>query len=60
MKGNKDFLPRERWIARVVRYLREWPARHGRRVHDQMLSGVSYGIGSGAVSVLVLWYETRR
>lgn len=59
-QSNKERDPEDRWLARVVRYLREWPGRHGRTVHDQILHGVSYGVGSGAVSLLVLWYETRR
>lgn len=50
----------DRRLPRAVRYLREWPRRHGRTVHDQVLRGVSYGVGSGAVSLLVIWYETRR
>jgi hypothetical protein len=44
----------------MCRYLRQWSARHGRTVRDQMVRGVSYGVGSGAVSLLVIWYETRR
>lgn len=58
-QGNKEPGPVDRWLARVARYLREWPRRHARTVHDQILNGVAYGVGSGAVSLLVLWYETR-
>jgi hypothetical protein len=57
---NKDSLPRDRWPGRWLRHLREWRARNGRTIHDQMLGGLSYGIGSGAVSLLVIWYETRH
>ncbi|WP_406263546.1 hypothetical protein OIA45_49040 (plasmid) [Streptomyces chartreusis] len=59
-QSNKEPGPDDRWMARAVRYLRDWSGRHGRTVHDQVLRGVSYGVGSGAVSLLVLWYETRR
>lgn len=60
---NKDSLPREprdAWLRRAARYLREWPAGHGRTVQDQMIRGVSYGVGSGAVSLLVVWFEARH
>jgi hypothetical protein len=50
----------DRWMARAVRYLREWPARHGRTVHNQMIRGVSYSLGSGAVSLLVIWFQSRQ
>lgn len=60
MQGNKEPGGVDRRLPRVVHYLREWPRQHGRTVHDQVLRGVSYGVGSGAVSLLVVWYETRR
>lgn len=51
------------WMRRLRR-LREWAAakaaQHGRDVKGQMIRGVSYGVGSGAVSLLVLWYEHRN
>ena len=49
---------------RMMRWLREraakWAARYGRDVKSQIIRGVSYGVGSGAVSFLVLWFEARR
>jgi hypothetical protein len=57
---NKDSLPRDRWVDRAVRYLREWPRRHGRTVHNQMIRGASYSLGSGAVSLIIIWFETRH
>lgn len=60
MQRNKEPDGMDRWMARAVRYLREWPRAHGRTVHNQILNGVAYGVGSGAVSLLVIWYETRR
>lgn len=60
MQSNKDMGGVDRWMARAVRYLREWPARHGRTVHNQMIRGVSYGVGSGAVSLLVIWFQSRQ
>ncbi|GAA3591337.1 hypothetical protein [Streptomyces osmaniensis] len=59
-ESNKDLDAMDRRLPRVVRHLREWRARHARIVYGQVLRGVSYGVGSGAVSLLVIWYETRR
>jgi hypothetical protein len=41
-------------------WLRKWAARHGRTVQNQMIRGASYGVGSGAVSLLVVWFQARR
>lgn len=57
---NKGDGPVDRWMARAVRYLREWLRRHGRTVHNQMIRGASYSLGSGAVSLIILWFETRH
>jgi len=57
---NKDSLPRDSRLRRVARYLREWRESQGRTVRDQMIRGVSYGVGSGAVSLLVVWFEARH
>ncbi|MEU5742090.1 hypothetical protein ABZ784_29365 [Streptomyces tendae] len=55
MQGNKDMGSMDRWRVRAALYLREWPRRHGRTVHDQVIRGASYGVGSGAVSLLIVW-----
>jgi hypothetical protein len=53
--------PRDRrTVRKAARYLRQWSACHGRTVHDQMIRGVSYGVGSGAISLLVIWIEARH
>lgn len=57
---NKDSLCRESRLRRIRRYLREWPQRQGRTVHDQMIRGASYSLGSGAVSLIVVWFQTRH
>lgn len=59
MKSNKDGQYPDTWRARTVRYLREWPARHGRSVQDQVWRGAAYGVGSGAVSLIVVWMQSR-
>ncbi|MGW1171991.1 hypothetical protein [Streptomyces sp. NPDC002550] len=34
--------------------------QYGRDVKGQMIRGVSYGVGSGAVSILVVWWQNRH
>ena len=50
-------------LSRVLYRLRDWAAkkaaRHGRTVKHQFIRGASYGVGSGAVSLLVVWWEHR-
>ncbi|MGI3226838.1 hypothetical protein ACRJ4B_26490 [Streptomyces sp. GTA36] len=53
-------LVRDSWPRRIARYLRQWQQRQGRIVSGQMLRGASYSVGSGAVSLIIIWFETRR
>jgi len=57
---NKGPDPADSRRARAVAYLREWRARHGRIVHRQMIRGASYSLGSGAVSLLIMWWQHRH
>jgi hypothetical protein len=57
---NKEFPGGDRWWRRIARYLRRWRERHGRIISDQMLRGASYSLGSGAVSLIILWFETHH
>jgi hypothetical protein len=41
---------------RVTRRL----TRHGRQLHRHALQGLGYGLGSGAVSLLLLWIQNRH
>lgn len=59
-KTNKDMGSVDSFPARALRYLREWPARHGRTVHQQMIRGASYSLGSGAVSIVIMWWQHRH
>lgn len=59
MKSNKFGQCPDTWRARMVRYLREWRARHGRSVQDQVWRGMGYGVGTGAVSLIVAWFQSR-
>jgi hypothetical protein len=44
----------------MVRDLRRKMARPGRIVYNQMLRGAAYSLGSGAVSIIILWIQARR
>lgn len=57
---NKDSLPRDTWPSRLWRYLRETARQDGPAFRHQMMSGAGYRLGSGAVSLLILWYEMRN
>lgn len=39
--------------ARVRRRMREW------QIRQQVARGLAYGVGSGAVSLLLLWAQSR-
>ncbi|WP_333758847.1 hypothetical protein [Streptomyces sp. ISBFB 2968] len=39
--------------ARFRRRMREW------QIHQHAARGLAYGVGSGAVSLLILWTQTR-
>lgn len=52
-----------RWGKRrtkTTRHLRKWMAQQGRNVPGEFLQGAAYKLGSGAVTLLVLWWESRR
>lgn len=57
---NKEYPHGDRRLQRMVRHLREWKRRQGRIVSDQLLRGAAYSLGSGAVSLLILWFEARH
>jgi hypothetical protein len=50
----------DRWLVSIPTHLRKWRGNHGHRVHHHFLQGVAYKLGSGAVTVLILWWEARR
>ena len=52
--------PRGRQHTETVRRLRNWLGQQGRNVPSEFLQGAAYKLGSGAVTLLVLWWETRR
>ena len=69
MKGSGKYIVNEGIKAspggdsrrhRLWRHLRKRLPDQGRIVYGQMLRGASYGLGSSAVSVLVMWWQSRH
>lgn len=50
----------DRWRTGTMCHLRKWIARHGHSVPSQFLQGAAYKLGSGTVTLLILWWETRH
>lgn len=50
----------DRWLASIPTHLRKRMGNDGHSVHHHFLQGVAYKLGSGAVTVLILWWEARR
>ena len=50
----------DRWLSAIGTHLRKWGGSRGHGVHHHFLQGVAYKLGSGAVTLLILWWETRR
>ncbi|MET9445004.1 hypothetical protein [Streptomyces sp. NPDC006610] len=44
----------ERRPTRLRRRLIEWS------IHQHLMRGLAYGVGSGAVSLLILWIQNRH
>ncbi|MGP3938527.1 hypothetical protein [Streptomyces sp. 6N106] len=53
-----------RWTIRLraetIRHLRKWMHQQGSNVPGEFLQGAAYRLGSGAVTLLILWWETRH
>jgi hypothetical protein len=49
-----------RRLAATATHLRNWARRQGQNLPGEFLQGVAYKLGSGAVTLLILWWETRR
>ncbi|WP_435601130.1 hypothetical protein [Streptomyces sp. C10-9-1] len=64
MKGNKDGGhgnngPVDTWAIRMGRRLRKRLDMPGQGVHHYFLRGVSQQLGVAAVSLVILWVQTR-
>lgn len=49
-----------RWVCRAARTARSWVARPGLDLHCYFLQGVAYKLGTGAVTLLILWFQSRH
>jgi len=57
--GNTPDEPESR-TARLRRRMRDWQRRMEEwQIRQQVARGLAYGVGSGAVSLLVVWAQTR-
>lgn len=51
------------WIrgkAVTFRHLRKWVRWQGRNVPGEFLRGAANKLGSGTVTLLIVWWESRR
>lgn len=65
MESNAKRRPKHpsRWHRRciaTVRRLGKRAVHQGRNAPGEFLKGAAYKLGSGAVTLLILWWETRR
>ncbi|MFC9891458.1 hypothetical protein [Streptomyces pilosus] len=57
---NKRTPRRDSRMRRTACDLRRRIATPGRIIYGQLLRGVAYGVGSGSVSLLILWWQSRH
>ncbi|MER7741972.1 hypothetical protein ABTX34_27290 [Streptomyces sp. NPDC096538] len=50
----------DRWLSSIRSHLQKGRENRGHSVHHHFLQGAAYKLGSGAVTVLILWWEARR
>ncbi|MEU6540728.1 hypothetical protein [Streptomyces sp. NPDC047000] len=46
--------------TRTVRHLLPWIRQQGRDVPGEFLRGIAYKLGSGAVTLIILWWQTHH
>ncbi|MFM9812843.1 hypothetical protein ACKI16_30550 [Streptomyces scabiei] len=49
-----------RRLMDASRRLRKWLGSHGQDLQIQFLQGAANRLGSGAVTLIILWWETHR
>jgi hypothetical protein len=52
--------PANRRLEAIRAHLRKWTGRGEQSVQHHFLQGAAYKLGSGAVTLLILWWEARR
>ncbi|MCX5559492.1 hypothetical protein [Streptomyces sp. NBC_00038] len=50
----------DRWRKNTTCHLQKWADLHGQDAQRQFVQGAASRLGSGAVTLLILWWETRR
>ncbi|WP_081239577.1 hypothetical protein [Streptomyces viridosporus] len=45
--------------TQTIGHLRAWMSRQGRNLPGQFLQGAAYRLGGGAVTLIILWWQTR-
>ncbi|MEU9413064.1 hypothetical protein AB0E08_46225 [Streptomyces sp. NPDC048281] len=50
----------DRLRSAMTRCLRKGISRQGRNVSGEFLKGAAYKLGSGAVTLIIIWWETRH
>ncbi|MEU8718219.1 hypothetical protein [Streptomyces sp. NPDC048663] len=50
----------DRLCSSTIRRLRKGISRQGRNVSGEFLKGAAYKVGSGAVTLIIIWWETRH
>ncbi|GAA2531796.1 hypothetical protein GCM10010423_29150 [Streptomyces levis] len=50
----------DRWLSYMVNHLRKLRGLRRHQIHHHFLQGAAYKLGSGAVTLLILWWETRH
>ncbi|GAV38204.1 hypothetical protein [Streptomyces acidiscabies] len=48
------------WRRPAIARLRKWITRHHHSIQIHFVKGVSYQVGSGAVTVIILWWQSRH
>ncbi|MFI5690123.1 hypothetical protein [Streptomyces sp. NPDC051636] len=52
-----------RWVKRsaeTIRHLRKWIGRRGPNLTGEFMQGAAHKLGSSAVTLILLWWETRH
>lgn len=50
----------DRHLAESATHLRKWVRHQGRNLPGEFLQGMAYKLGSGAVTLLLLWWQARH
>ncbi|MFB8182655.1 hypothetical protein ACFC8N_43030 [Streptomyces sp. NPDC055966] len=57
---NKESEPEDSPVHRIADQIHRWTKRNMRKVNDEMIRGAASRLGSGAVSLVIIWFQTRH